>query len=121
MSKLLEDIELNEPCSFNNGKPTEFTGFYQRSMTSNKANNLDGYLEILGDYFGKLEVFSTLGWPRPPYPFQWRATSVHFGGDDDVWEGLGKSPLEAIRELYNNMKRFYMEQDIATQQPKEVV
>lgn len=107
MNDKTEASTRNEPCSFNSGKPSEFGGFYERAMTKPKANTLDGYLEMLGDYFDKLEVFPTMSWPRPDFPFQWRATSVHFVGDDDVWEGLGKSPLEAIRNLYNNMKDFY--------------
>jgi len=56
------------------------------------------------EYFDRLEVYSTAGDIRPPYHFQWRALAKVFEGDDDAYEGLGGSPLEAIRELYQQLK-----------------
>ena len=75
----------------------------ERSSISSKSRNINYYLEIIGiERFGKLEVFSTAGDITPPYPFQWQATSIGYG--DDPFEGIGKTPLEAIRELARNMK-----------------
>jgi hypothetical protein len=37
------------------------------------------------------------------YPFQWQALSIPFG--DDSYEGIGKTPLEAIKNLYKDMKK----------------
>lgn len=56
--------------------------------------------------FAKLEVFCTDGDIRPPYPYQWRATSTTLVGDDDPFEGFGETPLEALRNLYAQMKEF---------------
>jgi hypothetical protein len=56
--------------------------------------------------FSKLEAFCTDGDIRPPYPYQWRAISTMIPGDDDPFEGLGASPLEALRNLYKEMKSF---------------
>jgi len=57
-----------------------------------------------GSDFDKLEAFCTDGDFRPPYPYQWRATSTLIAGEDDPSEGLGGNPLEALRNLYYNMK-----------------
>ena len=77
-----------------------------REMRSNinpKQRNINFYLEKIGiDRFGKLEVFSTAGDIRPPYPFQWRATSIPYG--DEPFEGLGATPFEAIKNLYKDME-----------------
>jgi hypothetical protein len=109
----------NSPCSYNNNwpdnRPPRFEGFYERSMTPEKANNLDGYLEQLGDYFSHIQVVPTIGGIplRREYPFQWIAYSVTFQGFDDPFEGLGKSPLEAIRNLYNEIRSFDWEDEPA--------
>mgnify|MGYP001562218541 CR=1 FL=1 len=71
---------------------------------SAKSNTLDCYLLKIWEYFDKFEVYSTAGDIRPPYHFQFRAIAKVFEGDDDAYEGLGSSPLEAIRELYANLK-----------------
>ena len=42
--------------------------------------------------FAKLEAFCTDGDIRPPYPYQWRATSTMIPGDDDSFEGFGDPP-----------------------------
>lgn len=54
--------------------------------------------------FATLEAFCTDGDIRPPYPYQWIAKSTMIPGDDDPWEGIGGTPLEAIKDLYSNMK-----------------
>ena len=76
-----------------------------------KARNFTFYLDRIKELemereFAKLEVFSTEGGFRPPYPYQWRATSTLLSGDDDPFEGLGEAPLEALRNLYLQMKEF---------------
>lgn len=103
----------NYPASFNSFKPGErpiFEGFFQRGMTKEKANTLDGYLEMIGDYFDKLEVYDTLGYGRRPYPFQWVATAHVFWGDDTAYEGKGSTPLEAVRSLYHAIGADYPEE-----------
>ena len=76
----------------------------ERSNINTKQRNIDFYMEKIGiENFSKLEVFSTAGDIRPPYPYQWRATSVAYG--DDGFEGIGRTPLEAIKNLYNEMRR----------------
>jgi len=75
-----------------------------RSTISTKSRSNDYYLERIGiERFGGLEVFSTAGDIRPPYPYQWRATSIFFG--DDPFEGIGRTPFEAIKKLYKVMKK----------------
>lgn len=76
----------------------------ERRTISEKSRSIDFYLEKIGiERFGKLEVVSTAGDIRPPYPFQWLATSIPYG--DDAYEGVGATPLEAIRNLYKTMKK----------------
>jgi hypothetical protein len=79
---------------------------------SSKSRNHNWYLsklEELGLQFAKLEAFSTAGGIRPPYPYQWRATTVVRAGEDEPFEGLGGSLLEAMRELYLAAKRGWDE------------
>jgi hypothetical protein len=76
----------------------------ERSNINQGARTIDFYLEKIGiERFGKLEVFSTAGDIRPPYPFQWVASSINFG--DDCYEGVGATPFEAMKHLYRKMKR----------------
>ena len=76
----------------------------ERSSISYKARNINFYLERIGiERFGKLEVFTTAGDIMPPYPYQWRATSMPYG--DDPFEGFGETPLEAMKNLYCVMKK----------------
>ena len=75
----------------------------ERSNISNKSRGIDWYLEKIGiENFKELKVYSTAGDVRPPYPFQWQAISIPFG--DDGFEGLGRTPLEAMKNLYEEMK-----------------
>ena len=73
-----------------------------------KARDITFYLDqIRQKYeleFDKLEAFCLDGELRPPYPYQWRATTKHRPGDDDPFEGLGASPFEAILELWRHVK-----------------
>ncbi len=78
---------------------------------SGKSRSFTFYLDAIKNLeidreFAKLEVFCTDGDIRPPYPYQWRATSTLLSGDDDPFEGLGGNPLEAVRNLYKEMKYF---------------
>ena len=81
-----------------------------------KARSYTFYLDAIkslgmGREFAKFEAFCTDGDIRPPYPYQWIAKSTMVTGDDDPFEGIGGSPLEAIRNLYHSMKSFKPEQD----------
>ena len=73
-----------------------------REERSSKARNCTYYLDRIQDFgfeFDKLEAYCTDGDIRPPYPYQWLATTKIKEGDDDAIEGIGESPLEAIRNL----------------------
>ena len=66
---------------------------------------LDKIKELdIGREFAELKAYCTDGDIRPPYPYQWIATSTMLVGDDDPYEGIGESPLEALRNLYKSMK-----------------
>lgn len=56
--------------------------------------------------FKSLEAFCTDGGIHPPFPYQWVAKSTMISGDDDPFEGLGETPLDALRGLYQQMKWF---------------
>lgn len=75
-----------------------------------KARNITFYLDEIRERFGlefdKLEAICTDGSIRPPYPYQWRATTKIRVGDDDAFEGLAESPLKAIYELWRNVKNI---------------
>ena len=75
-----------------------------------KARNVTFYLDKIrekGFEFDKLEAICTDGDIRPPYPYQWRATTKIPVGWDDPCEGVGESPLEALRELWKEVKADY--------------
>ena len=55
--------------------------------------------------FDKFEAFETRGGYPAPYPYQWLATTKHREGEDDVHEGKGGTPIEAIRNLYKSVKQ----------------
>ena len=77
------------------------------AIKSSKGHSYTFYLDKikeLGGEFEKLEAFCTDGDIRPPYPYQWRATMKVIKGDDDVYEGFGSSPLDALRDLYKSFK-----------------
>ena len=76
-----------------------------------KARSFTFYLDAIKELemnreFAKFEAFCTDGDIYPPYPYQWRATSTMVVGDDDPFEGIGEAPLEALRNLYAQMKDF---------------
>jgi len=58
----------------------------------------------IGREFYTLTAICTDGDIKPPYPYQWRAISTMIVGDDDPCEGLGGTPLEALRNLYKDMQ-----------------
>lgn len=67
-----------------------------------KAHSYTFYLDKireLGGEFDKLEAYCTDGDIRPPFPYQWIATTKVIEGDDDACEGIANSPLEAVRRL----------------------
>lgn len=83
---------------------------------SGKARNFTFYLDAIKALnmereFKLLEAICTDGDIRPPYPYQWRAISTQIVGDDDPFEGLGENPLEALRNLYAQMKDFDLNDD----------
>ena len=76
-------------------------------QSSTKARNLEFYLDgikKLGREFKSLEAICTDGDIRPPYRYQWRAISNIVAGEDDPFEGLGGTPIEAMRNLYKSIK-----------------
>lgn len=80
----------------------------ERSSISPKSRNMNFYLEKIGiENILKIEVVSTAGDIRPPFPFQWRIVTIPFG--DDGIEGFGETPLQAIRDLYKEMKVYLNE------------
>jgi len=77
-------------------------------MRSNIKNKIDYYLEKISDLgweFDCIKPFSTAGDIRPPYPYQWQATTKIREGEDDANEGLGGNPLEAMKELYKSLPK----------------
>lgn len=87
-------------------RPT-FNGFQDINETniSPKARTLDYYMYLLEPYFDRFEIYSSDGELRPAYKYQWHALAKPFEFDDDAYSGIGATPLEAIRNLYNSMKR----------------
>jgi hypothetical protein len=63
-------------------------------------------LKELGLEFDKLEAVCTDGDIRPPYPYQWRATTKVRAGEDDPFEGIAGEPLEALHNLWYQAKEF---------------
>lgn len=82
-----------------------------------KARDITFYLDHIRKTFeleiDKLEVVCTDGDYKPPYPYQWRATTKVREGEDDPYEGIGSSPFQAIYELYKSIKAGwdYYEED----------
>lgn len=50
--------------------------------------------------------YSTAGDILPEGLYQWQAVAKLIKGDDDPYEGLGWTPLEAIKDLYKNLERL---------------
>ena len=83
------------------------TGVKPRSP---KSHSFDSYLDKikkLGFEFDVLRAYSTAGDIRPPYPYQWQATTKPISGYDDVPEGLGGTPFEAIKDLCKDITLNY--------------
>lgn len=76
-------------------------------VRSSKSRSWSFYLDAIRDLgleFDKLEAVSTAGDFRPPYEYQWRATTKVRPGEDDPFEGLAGAPLEALQTLYKACK-----------------
>jgi hypothetical protein len=77
---------------------------------NSKQRNLTFYLDAIkklpidGHEFATFEAQCTDGDIRPPYPYQWIAKSTMIPGDDDPFEGIGATPLEALRDLHKEMR-----------------
>jgi len=79
----------------------------ERFTKNPKARDFTFYLDEIdemGRKFEKLEAISTEGSPMAPFPYQWRAVSDRLEGEDDPYEGLGKTPIEAVINLYREIK-----------------
>jgi len=82
-----------------------------KSERNTKSRNTTFYLDKIkglnmGREFDYLKAFCTDGDIRPPYPYQWQAFSTTILGDDEPFEGVGGSPLSAVKRLYEAMKEF---------------
>lgn len=72
-----------------------------------KARGFAFYLDELKKLdleFDKLEAFCTDGDIRPPYPYQWRATTKVRLGEDDGFEGIAGEPLDALHDCWKQAK-----------------
>ena len=56
--------------------------------------------------FDCIKAFTTEGDIRPPFAYQWIAYAKVIEGDDDPFEGYGKTPHEAIKDLYKNLYHY---------------
>ncbi|KKL28164.1 hypothetical protein LCGC14_2377880 [marine sediment metagenome] len=82
-------------------------------MRSTIKNKIDWYIEkitVLGFEFNCLKVWTTAGDIRPPYPFQYQALTKLRKGEDDAYDGLGGTPLEAVKSLYKTIKELIKEE-----------
>jgi hypothetical protein len=76
-----------------------------------KARSFTFYLDAIKSLkmdreFSRLEAICTDGEIRPKYPYQWIAKSTMVVGDDDPFEGIADNPLEALHNLWKEMKNF---------------
>lgn len=74
-----------------------------------KGRSFTFYLDEIremGLEFNKLEAICTDGNIRPPYPYQWRATTKVRPGEDDPFEGIAGEPLDAVHDLYIQVEDF---------------
>jgi len=81
-------------------------------MRSNIKNKIDWYIEKIADFGFEcdcLKVWTTAGEIRPPYPFQYQALTKLRKGEDDSYDGLGGTPLEAVKDLYKTIKEIIKE------------
>lgn len=80
---------------------------HELKRVPSKARDLRFYLDRiveLGRKTERIEIYSTAGDILPPYPYQYRAVTNVIPGDDDPFEGVGGTPLEAVRELHKSVK-----------------
>jgi len=76
---------------------------------------IDDYIERINDLefveFDKLVPWTTAGDWRPPYAYQWIASTKIRDGDDDPYEGAGGTPHEAVRDLWKGLKKIQNDTD----------
>lgn len=73
-----------------------------------KNRNIDFYLEEISDMEFEVDYIkphSTAGDITPLGLYQWQALTVLKDGDDDVYDGLGWTPLKAVKDLYKLIKK----------------
>lgn len=90
---------------------------------NSKARNEIFYLDKireLGLEFDRLEAFCTDGDIRPPYPYQWRATTKIVPGDDDPYEGLAGTPIQALRALYKEARAYEARRGDLSKEDEEI-
>ena len=88
--------------------------FFDNTSTAprkSRAHSFTFYLDAIKELkmdreFSRLEAVCTDGDILPKFPYQWRAVSTMIPGDDDPFEGVASSPLDALRILYKDMKNF---------------
>lgn len=79
-----------------------------------KARSFTFYLDKikeLGLEFDKLQAICTDGDFKPPYPYQWIAYTKRREGEDDPYEGVGASPLEALTALHKYINEAKWEEN----------
>lgn len=87
-----------------------------RSTIRPNGNNINYWVEKINDTgwveFDSVRAVSTAGDIRPPYPYQWIAATKPREGDDEPFEGLGATPLQAVKELYELLSQNdFIEED----------
>jgi len=74
-----------------------------------KNRNADFYLEKISDMGFEVDcikIYSTAGDITPHGLYQFQAVTKLIEGDDDVYDGLGWTPLEAVKDLYRLIKKL---------------
>lgn len=74
-----------------------------------KKQTIDWYLEKIESFgwieFDCIKVYCTAGDIRPPYAHQFIAYTKVRPGDDEPWQGVGGTPLAAVRDLWKALKK----------------
>ena len=88
-------------------EPKDGVGYF-RSSINPRMRDINFYLEkirLLGWVtFDCIKVYDTEGDITPPFPFQFQALCKPNEGDDDPWEGVGSTPLKAVKDLWQTLK-----------------
>jgi hypothetical protein len=89
------------------GKGSEMIAGF-RSNVGASTRGIDFYLEKLrvgGVLVENIDVISTAGDIRPPYPFQFQAVAkIRPTIEEDCLIGIGGTPLDAVRDMYKQFK-----------------